>query len=227
MDNLIGLIFDVDGVIADTEGVNVAASVMALEELFQLQDLKEEDFAAGVGRGAEVYVQSAARAHGLELTEEQVAAAVQTRQDNFLKMVAENPVPPLPGVLELMAAAMENNTFRVGIATSGTRVKSLATLQSAKIPYEKMVYVNGSEVKNKKPDPELFLTAVKRLGIPAAQCVVFEDSPSGVQAAKTAGCKCIAITNTTPAEQLQQADMIVNSLTEISLETIIKLINTD
>ena len=219
-----GLIFDVDGVIADTEAVNQRVSIRMFEDLFGVKGVKPEDFAAGLGRGAEEYVKAAARVHNLDLTNEQVSEAVKRRQDLFLEVLKNEPLVAYPGVLELIDAGMVSDDFKVAIATSGTLEKSRAALEAAKIPYTKMVYVNGNDVKNKKPDPELFLIAAERMGIEPANCVVVEDAPNGVQAAKAAGAKCIAVTNTTSADKLQEADLVCDSLEQISLETIVNLI---
>jgi beta-phosphoglucomutase len=224
MGKFYGLIFDVDGVIADTEAVNAAASIRMFAELFSVPNVKREDFEAGLGRGAEEYVKAAARVHGLELSLEQVAAATTARQENFLKILEENPLPAFDGVLELMNSAIARQDFRVAIATSSTREKSEAVLNSAKIPYEELTYITGSEVKHKKPHPELFLTAARRIEIEPKYCVVIEDAPNGVEAAHAAGSKCIAVTNSAPAEKLKDADLIVASLTEVNLETVIQII---
>ncbi|MBA7479853.1 Hexitol phosphatase A [subsurface metagenome] len=224
MSKLYGLIFDVDGVIADTEAINARASIKVFENLFGIEGVKRQDFEAGLGRGAEEYVKAAARVYGLELTEEQVEKATQLRQEYFLNVLSEEPLPPFPGVLELMDKAMQSQDFRVAIATSGTLEKSRAVLKSAKIPFDRMVYITGSDVKNKKPHPELFLLAAERMGVESANCVVIEDAPNGVQAAKDAGAKCIAVTNSTNAANLSEADLVCNSLEQIDLETIVKLI---
>jgi len=224
MDKLYGLIFDVDGVIADTEAVNAKASIKVFDELLDIKGIKRADFAAGLGRGAEEYLKAAATVHGLELTEEQIKTATKLRQEYFLKMLSEGPLPPFPGVLELMEAAMQREDFRVAIATSGTLEKSRAVLKSAKVPYQKMVYITGSDVKNKKPHPELFLLAAERMGIEPANCVVIEDAPNGIQAARAAGAKCIAVTNSTNAANLSEADLVCDSLQQINLETITELI---
>ncbi len=225
MSKLYGLIFDVDGVIADTEAVNCRVSIRMFAELFGIEGVKPEDFTAGLGRGAEEYVKAAARVHNLELTNEQLAEAVKKRQDLFLEVLKNEPLPPYPGVLELIDAGLASNDFKLAIATSGTLEKSRAALEAARIPYTKMVYVTGNEVKNKKPDPELFLIAAERMGIEPKNCVVIEDAPNGVQAAKAAGAKCIAVTNTTTVENLSQADLICDSLDNVNLEIIKKLIN--
>ncbi len=224
MTHLYGLIFDVDGVIADTEAVNARASIKVFADLFGIEGVVRKDFEAGLGRGAEEYVKAAAKIHGLELTEEQIQKATQMRQEYFLKVLREEPLPPFPGVLELMDKAMKRKDFHLAIATSGTLEKSRAVLEAAKVPYQKMVYINGDYVKNKKPDPELFLFAAEHIGIAPANCVVIEDAPNGVQAAKAAGAKCIAVTNSTIAENLSVADLICDSLEQIDLKTITELI---
>ena len=224
MNKLYGLIFDVDGVIADTEAVNATASIRVFADLFGVEGVVREDFEAGLGRGAEEYVKAAARVHGLELTDKQVEQATQLRQDYFLNILTEEPLPPFPGVLELMDEAMQREDFRVAIATSGTLEKSRAVLNAVGVPYRKMVYINGNDVKHKKPDPKLFLIAAERIGIAPAKCVVVEDAPNGVQAAKAAGAKCIAVTNSTTAAKLTEADLICDSLEQINIETIVDLI---
>lgn len=149
------------------------------------------------------------------------------RQDKFLAILADEPLPAFDGVLELMEEAGNRSDLRVAIATSSTRAKSEAVLRSAKIPYERMAYITGSDVQNKKPHPELFLTAAAKMGCEPADCVVIEDAPDGVAAAKAAGCKCIAVTNSTTPDMLAEADIITQSLTEVNIQQVIKLIDFD
>ncbi|MBW7991531.1 MAG: HAD family phosphatase [Planctomycetes bacterium] len=224
MDKLYGLIFDVDGVIADTEAANARVSIMVFADFLGLEGVVRKDFEAGLGRGAEEYVKAGARTHGLELTDEQIEKITQLRQEYFLKILKEESMPPFPGVMELIEKAMQREDFRLAIATSGTYEKSQAVLEAAKIPYKKMVYIHGDHVKHKKPNPELFLLAAEGIGIEPVNCVVIEDAPNGVQAAKTAGAKCIAVTNSTTADKLSRADLVCESLEQIDLQTITKLI---
>ena len=224
MAELYGLIFDVDGVIADTESVNARASIRVFEELFGVKGVVREDFEAGLGRGAHEYVQAAAAVHRLELTDEQLEQATKLRQQYFLEVVQSESLSAFDGVVELMAQALADKNFKPAIATSGTREKSEAVLRSVNIPFEKMVYITGSDVEKKKPDPQLFLLAAERMGIEPARCVVIEDAPNGVQAAKSAGSACIAVTNSTTADRLSRADLVCDSLSQINLDTIITLI---
>ena len=226
MNKLYGLIFDVDGVIADTEAVNARVSIKVFADLFGIEGVVREDFEAGLGRGAQEYVKAGARVHGIELTDEQIEEATRLRQEYFLSILREEPLPPFPSVLELIEKAMQREDFRVAIATSGTLEKSSAVLNAAKVPFKQMVYINGSDVKNKKPDPELFLRAAAGLGIDPADCVVIEDAPNGIQAAKAAGARCIAVTNSADADKLREADLICDSLERITLNRIQELIDS-
>jgi HAD superfamily hydrolase (TIGR01509 family) len=220
-----GLIFDVDGLIADTEPLNARVTIRVLAEMFGLRGVRPEDFAAGYGKGAEAFVKAGARVHGLELTDAQAHAGAELRERYLTEAVRAEGLPAFPGVLDLIHAALAQDGFRLAIATSATRELSEAILDAVKVPHQKMVYVSGSEVTKKKPDPQIFLIAIRRLGIEAARCIVFEDAPSGVQAARTAGARCVAVTNTVPAKELAGADRICDSLEEIDLTALRELVD--
>jgi HAD superfamily hydrolase (TIGR01509 family) len=220
-----GLIFDVDGLIADTEPINAKVTIRVLAEMFGLRGVVYEDFAAGYGKGAEAYVKAGAKVHGLELTDAQTHAAAEARERGLEETVRKEGLPAFPGVLDLIHAALEQADFRLAIATSATRGLSEAILTAVKVPYERMVYVSGSNVTKKKPDPQIFRLAIERLGLPAGRCVVFEDAPSGVQAARAAGAKCIAVTNTVSANELDGADLITDSLEKVSLKMIREIVD--
>jgi len=215
-----GLIFDVDGVIADSESVNVRATMQAFAEILGMSGLRVEDFEAGIGRGAAAYVRAGAGAHGRTLTSEEVDRLVLRRQETFLSLVAEEKLPAYPGVRELMRNALADDDWRLAIATSSTRDKSRAVLEAAEIPWADMVRLCGDDVTHAKPNPELFSLACERLQLTPGSCVVIEDAPAGVEAAQAAGCACIAVTNTHTRDGLQRADLTVESLAEVSLNTL-------
>jgi HAD superfamily hydrolase (TIGR01509 family) len=225
MNGQCGLIFDMDGLIADTEPLNARVTIRVFEDMFNLQGVKPGDFAAGFGKGAEAYVKAGAKVHGLELTDEQVKAAAELRERYLTETVRAEGLPAFPGVLDLIHKALDDGGFRLAVATSATRELSEAVLDAVKVPYRQMVHVSGSDVTKKKPDPQIFLIAIERLGIEASRCVVFEDAPSGVQAAKAAGARCIAVTNTVPVEKLAGADVICDSMEKVNLQMIRALID--
>jgi len=223
--NEYGLIFDVDGVMADTEAVNAEATIQVFENLFGLKGVKRQDFEAGLGRGAEAYVQAAAKVHGFHMTDRQLSQAVATRQDYFMERLRKGSLPPFPGVMELLRAALNAEDLRLAIATSSAREKSQAVLSAAGIPYDRMVYLTGNDVAHKKPDPELYLRAAEALELPPSRCAVVEDAPDGVEAALAAGCSCFAVTNSVPPDRLQRAHRVVDSLKEVDLEAIRRMID--
>ena len=157
----------------------------------------------------------------MDLDDKQVAQATEARQEYFLEILGREPLAAFDGVLELIGVGLERDDFCVAIATSSTREKSEAVLRSAKIPYERMVYITGSDVKNKKPHPELFQKTVAGLGLKCADCVVIEDAPNGIEAAKAAGCKAVGVMNSPAssetADKLYGADLVVNSFVEINI----------
>ena len=219
-----GLIFDVDGVIADTEAVNARATIRVFRDVLGLDGVIRQDFEAGLGRSAEEYVRAAARVHGRDLSGDEVARAVAARQEEFLRILRDEPLPPFPGVVELLEEALASGTIRVAIATSSTREKSRAVLEATGIPYQQVACITGSDVSRKKPDPELFLIAARRIDLAPARCVVIEDAPNGVEAARRAGCRVIAVTSSVGAAKLRGADRIVSSLEEVTAGDIVRLV---
>ena len=151
-----GVIFDVDGVIADTETVNAEASIAVFGQMFGIEGVCRADFRKGLGRGAGAYMQAAATVHGLTLDDEQLAAAVQARQDNFLAILKARPLEPFDGVMAIMNAALARDDCGLAIATSSTREKSRAVLDAVGIDVKRLCYITGSDVTHKKPHPELF-----------------------------------------------------------------------
>ena len=224
MSIMYGLIFDVDGVISDTESLSSRITAQVLARLVGIEGVTHQDFDAGRGRGAEAYLQAAAQAHGTTLTAEQLLEAEAARESAILAHLKKETLPAYPGVLALIAAARTDPEMKLAIATSSTRTKSRAVLTSAGVPYEGMAYVTGSDVANKKPAPELFLTAAAQINLPPANCLVIEDAPSGIEAAKRAGAACLAVTNSFGADKLQQADRVTGSLSLITLAEVREII---
>jgi len=198
----------------------VRATAQAFAHQLGIQNMHPSDFEQGIGRGAADYVKAGAEAHGHTLSSDQVQTLVAARQENFLHLLKAEPLPAFPGVLELIQEARHTQTVGLAIATSSTREKSQAVLASAQIPVHHMAYVCGDDVTRKKPDPELFLIACDRLSLQPKHCIVIEDAPNGVDAARAAGCKVIGVTNTCGPDTLNKADLVVDSLSKVRLSTV-------
>jgi HAD superfamily hydrolase (TIGR01509 family) len=222
---LYGLIFDVDGLIANTEPLNARVTIQIFKDLFGVQGMQPADFDAGLGRGAEAYVRAGAAVRGIPLSEAQVAEGARLREQYLVKAIREEGVPAFPGVLDLIHAGLARPDFRLAIATSASHELAQAMLESTGVPYQRMSCVYGDQVRRRKPDPEIFLAASRKMDVQPGRCVVFEDSPSGVQAAKAAGSRCVAVTNTVKVEELSEADLVCDSLEGVDIDVIRRMID--
>jgi mannitol-1-/sugar-/sorbitol-6-phosphatase len=117
----------------------------------------------------------------------------------------------IPGAAAALAALRSD---RVAVVTSGTRPLALARLRSVGIE-PPAVMVCAADVTNGKPDPEGYLTAALRLGVPPAEALVVEDAPPGIEAGRTAGAATVAVTSTHAREELAAADVVLESLEEL------------
>lgn len=215
------LIFDVDGVVADTETLNAGASVMMFAELYDTH-VKAEDFREFVGTGDERYVEGVAEKYGVEIDTEK---AVERRKENFFKLLADQPLPAMTGVMEMVEAGRKDSDCRIAIATSGNKDKQFPVIEGTGLQLDWFdVVITGDDVTRKKPDPQIYEITAQKLGVKPSCCIVFEDAPAGVKAAKDAGMACVAVTSSVKAAKLQEADVVVDSLGEISVSQLKNLI---
>ena len=217
------MIFDVDGVVADTEALNARASVLMFEQLYSTR-VQPDDFREFVGTGDERYVEGVAEKYGVSIN---TAAAVERRRENFFILLENEPLPAMAGVLELVAAARDADDCLVAIATSGNKNKQFPVIDGTglqRVWFDAVI--TGDDVTRKKPDPQIYVVTAKRLGIAPARCVVFEDAPAGVAAAKTAGMLCVAVTSSVDAGKLEAADLVVDSLAQVDMDGLRGLLGT-
>jgi beta-phosphoglucomutase len=134
----------------------------------------------------------------------------------YLALVPER-LHAFPGAYELVTTARRTG-LGVAVASSADRIKIEANLRKIDLPFEMWnAVVTGEDVKNKKPAPDIFLIAASKLELKPAQCVVVEDAVNGVQAAKAAGMRCIAVAQTFPAEKLRAADLVRPRIADVSV----------
>jgi len=208
-----GLIFDVDGVLGDTEGPVCRATMAMFEELYGCT-MAPEDFLPFVGTGAVRYVAGPAEKYDLEID---IEKAVARRHENFVKIITEENIA-FPGAAALVETVAALPDWKLGIATSSPGESSRPTLKSAGINLDLFdAYINGDMITHKKPHPEIYLKAAETLGLDPSQCVVIEDAVTGVASAKAAGMQVIALTHTFPADLLQEADRILPFIADITV----------
>ncbi len=199
-----GVIFDMDGTLI----VSTEADYFAWERVFDNHGKKLSflDYQPLLGiRSANVIKEH------LGITgEEDVKRILKEKFDYFVEIITANPIKPVLAA-EAFLMSMANYPVKVALATSSRREKMELVLKQLNFLQYFDVIVTGDEVENSKPAPDIFLKAAERLGLSARDCMVVEDGPIGVAAAKNAKMKCVAITETHTADKLHQADVVIDS----------------
>ena len=211
------LIWDIDGVIADTAEYHFEA----WQYVFQKQGVKftKEEFLRNFGQRNDTIIRITL---GAGIPPEKAEAIAIEKEENYRKR-AKGHVKPLPGVIELLKSLGEHG-FACAVASSGPIENIQLVLRELGIEDYFQAIVYGREVTEGKPSPQVFLLAAKKLGVEPGNCIVIEDAVAGVAAAKRAGMRCIAVTNTHPRENLVEADLVVTTLAEVSVNKMERLI---
>lgn len=216
-----GLIFDMDGVLADTERLSEKASIRVFREMYNTE-VKAEDFHPYIGTGAYRYMEGPAAKYGVTIDSE---AAVEARFRFFLEELESGEDISFPGAHRLLAEVRANPEWKLALATSSPERYADATLKAARIDPEIFdLRINGDMVAERKPHPAIYLLTLQRLGLHASECVVIEDAVTGIQAAKAADCPCLAVEHSFTPDQLVQADRIVPTIDDINLDLLYTLV---
>jgi HAD superfamily hydrolase (TIGR01509 family) len=206
---LSGIIFDMDGVLCDSESFIAAAAIEMFRETYRLE-VTREGFAPFVGTGEDRFIAGVAEMHGIRAS---LPRDKQRTYAIYLELI-KGKLQPLPGALEFVWASRRRG-LRNAVATSADRIKVDGNLAEIGLPVETFdAIVTAEDVERTKPDPEIFLVAAERLGLPPGRCLVIEDAPNGLLAGKAAGCRCLGITTTFGEEELRAAgaDLIAADL---------------
>ena len=214
------VIFDVDGLIVDTEEIYCRTFNETLHEYNV--SLTRRDYTICVGHPVAQNCRYAVEQYGLDASPEAICDAWMGR---FEEAISDpDRVPLMPGFLEILGHVRRQG-YRLGIASSTERARMETTLRNgllsrlsdvASLDEIFAVVLSGSDVEQIKPAPDIYLLAAERLGIPPERCVVFEDSEAGVRAAKGAGMTVIAVPNFfTEHQDHTDADVVLADLGEV------------
>lgn len=209
-----GIIFDMDGVLIDSEPFIIkAASQMFAERGLSVQP---QDFHPFTGRGENLFLGGVAEKYNFPFDLE---TCKKRTYDIYLEII-KGTLQPLNGAREFIVWCKKNGK-KIAVASSADFRKVKGNLDEIKIPPETFdTVVTGSDVKHTKPDPEIFLLAAERIGLNPKDCLVIEDAVSGIKAAKAAGCKCLAITSSFTPLQLPGADFYAPDLANVPSDAI-------
>jgi beta-phosphoglucomutase len=215
-----GAIWDMDGTLVDTAELHFQAWGAVCRELGR--DFSRADFAATFGRrNPEIF----AALFGDRLGAAE-AASWGDRKEELYRAAARKGVGLLPGVRALLEE-LHRAGFRQAIGSSAPRANLELILRLTGIERFFAAVIGMEETQRGKPDPQVFQVAAERLGVPAASCVVLEDAVAGVQAARAAGMKCVAVrfVGHHPEAALRRAgaDLVVDSLERVNAQAVLGL----
>ncbi len=206
-------IFDMDGVLIDSYRAHFESCLRVAAELGRVYT--EEQFAAGFGRTTREVIAEQWQGQGEALSDDQIARIDERKEWLFREIIGAD-FPAMPGAVELIESLVQAG-FRVAVGSSGPRENVQLAIDRLGIGKLLSAIVTGHDVKHGKPDPQVFLIAAERCGVSPGRCVVIEDAPVGIEAARRGGMHVIGLASTgRTVEQLRAADLVVTSLRELS-----------
>lgn len=203
------VIFDMDGVIVDSEPLHERA----FREIFR-------DLGYGDRHGIHFpdYYGRSDRALWLDFIAlhqpaQSLEALTALKQDRFLTLLRAA-APIFDGVPELAARLAATTPLAVASGSMHVIIDTVLGMRDLRRHFRAVASVQ--DVARPKPHPDVFLRAAELLGVPPSACVAIEDSAAGVRSAKDAGMRVIAITNTLPASQLTAADAVTSNYDQVA-----------
>jgi HAD superfamily hydrolase (TIGR01509 family) len=194
------VIFDMDGVLCESEPFIAEAACRMFAETYG-RTVVPEDFRPFVGTGEDRFIGGVAEKYGVALT----MPRDKHRTYAIYLDIIRGRLHPVAGSREFVAECRRRG-LKTAVATSADRVKLNGNLAEIGLPPASFdAVVTGDDIQRKKPDPEIFLAAAARIGMPPGACLVVEDAINGVQAAKAAGARCLALTTSFDAGALSAA----------------------
>jgi HAD superfamily hydrolase (TIGR01509 family) len=212
------VIFDMDGVIIDSEPAH-----MKLEnEIYKELDIvvTEEEHGTFIGTTSHYMWEYLRNKHNLP---QSLEVLVEQDRSRYFKHLTSTgcEVTLIDGVKELIKN-LHDNGLKLAIASSSPLKVIEVIAKKFELEEFFQVFVTGDYVKRSKPEPDIFLFAAEKLGVSPSECIVIEDSHNGVLAAKNAGMRCIGINSDASGRQdLSKADEVIDSFAEINLNKLI------
>jgi beta-phosphoglucomutase len=211
-----GIIFDLDGVLVDTVPTHFSAWRRMFQE-YGYEFGKREYRRLVDGRPRF----EGARAVMSNHTDQEIREAANKKNDYYVEMIEQGEFQVFDAAVTLIQQCQIKG-YGLAAASSSANVRTV--LEKAGLLDAFSMIVGGDDVENGKPSPDIFLTAAKGLGLAVDKCIVIEDSVFGVQAAKNGGFYCVGLMHEDDGAELQEADEIISSLTELNIERIEKSI---
>lgn len=212
------IIFDMDGVLADTEPIHFESWVKLGKEIGV--EFTKELFKQTFGQQSPTITR---RLVGAGIDQNLIEKWADLKEQYYRNMI-QNKLQPLPGAVELIKR-LKSKGFKLAVGSSAPPENVELLLSSLKIKDYFDAVITAEDVKKGKPEPDVFLMVSNILKINPKNCIVIEDAPVGIEAAKRAGMRIIALSTTHDKEQLQDAQLIIKNLSYVRIYDVIKLLN--
>lgn len=214
-----GVIFDMDGVLVDSYRAHYDSWRMMCDERGLV--MHEHDFARTFGRTSREVIR---QLWGDRITEDPVIAELDARKEALFRDLLKQNFPGMPGAVALIDR-LHQAGFQLALGSSAPRENVQVVLDQLDRREVFPVAITGDDVTRGKPDPQVFLLAAQRLGLPAAGCLVIEDAPLGITAAHAAGMRCVGfVSSGRTAEALREADLVIDRLETLDVSTVKRLL---
>lgn len=209
------VIFDLDGVIAETEHVHIQAEKETM--LKHGIKISEDELHQYTGTTAKQMFTDLIRRYQLKTTFDEIF----NQKEEIMFKLLERGVEPTKGVIKLLNK-LKKAGIRLGIASSSHTRLIDYVLTELGITGMFDSIVGAEDITNSKPDPEIFLKCAKRLNMEAKECLVVEDSTLGVKGAKKAGMKCLGYRNPNSGNQdLSKADILTDDFSKLDIQSLL------
>lgn len=210
MNNIKGIIFDLDGILFDSEYYQWQGWVEPLREYGI--ELTKEMYFNYAGKSGKQIDQELIKDFNLNIED---GTLLNKKKVLIEKWFNEKTMPIMPYAKEAVEYFSSNPNFKIALCSGGDREEVVTKLEKNDFLKYFPIITAGDDVERSKPWPDIYLLAVEKLGLDPSQCLAFEDTQYGLQAAKDAGVYCFAIPNEYSLNQdFSRADKILSSLKE-------------
>ena len=214
------VLFDMDGVLCNSEKVSRQAGAETMQALYGIE-VSPDEFIAFTGTGEANFLGGVAKTHGVDDFD------VHVCKEKFFEIYLNKYAVPGSGIgyagAKKLVQACRDTGLKTAVASSADLIKVHANLNAAEIPLDLFdAIVSADAFENLKPSPDIFLAAAKELGVSPESCLVIEDAIAGVQAARAANMRVLAVSTTLSRESLEEVapDEIFSSIAEIGLKDV-------
>jgi len=203
------VIFDMDGVLVDNRDLHLEAFRIWCKRNGKTMDENKLFSAFGMGN-RDIFPAILNESLSNSLIER-----YGEEKELIYREIAAQKIQPLRGLPEFLEN-LRSKGILIAVGSSGMRKNVDMVLQTLRIKGYFSVIVDGDQLEHAKPDPEVYLKCALKLGVKPEECFVCEDAPAGIEAARRAGAKVIAVASTLPREKHKDYDILIDDFRELS-----------